>query len=184
MAEVTVLLQGYYLPDPPVRACASIVLVRDGALKILVDPGALPEPGALASRLAEAGVSVDDVGVVFLTHTHVDHCRSLGLFPTARVLDAWGWWEGDTWCAYDGQLSPDTEVIETPGHSDDGLTLLVQTAQGRIAICGDVFFAEMPVETRDLFAVNQTRLAASRRAVLAAADFVIPGHGPMFAVSR
>ena len=183
MAEVTILLPGYYLPGPPVRACASIVLVRDGALNILVDPGALPEPGLLAARLADVGLTAGDVQIVFLTHTHLDHCRSLGLFPTARVLDAWGWWEGDTWRAYDGELSPDTAVIATPGHSDDGLTLLVRTAQGRIALCGDVFFAEAPVETHDPFATHQAQLEASRRAVLAAANLVIPGHGPMFAVT-
>jgi glyoxylase-like metal-dependent hydrolase (beta-lactamase superfamily II) len=184
MADITILLPGYYHPGPPVRAAATIALVRDGVVNIVVDPGATPAAGWLAARLAEVGLTPDDVHIVFLTHTHLDHCRSLGTFPNARVLDAWGWWEGDVWREYDGQCSPATQVMATPGHSDDGLTLLVATGRGRIAICGDVFFSEMPIETPDSFAVDQVVLQASRRAVLTAADFVLPGHGPLFGVSH
>lgn len=184
MAEITVLFTGYYRPGSPSRACSTVTLVRDGDLAIVVDPGCVPEPGALLGPLAAAGLTPGEVDVVFITHAHTDHYRQAGLFPTARLLDAWGWWEGDLWRDFDGRLSPATEVVRTPGHSEDSLTLFVRTPEGEVAVCGDVIYDEASGEADDPFVTTPTDLAASRRLVLERADLIVPGHGPMFRNGR
>ncbi len=184
MAEVTVLFPGYYLAGKPSRACSTVSLVRDGDLAIVVDPGTVPDPAALLANLSAAGITADRVGVVFVTHAHTDHYRQAGMFPAARLLDAWGWWEGDLWRDFDGHLSPACEVVATPGHSGDSLTLFVQTSTGEVALCGDVIYDEASGGADDPFVEDTTALAASRRLVLTRADWIVPGHGTMFRNAR
>ncbi|MBU4143012.1 MBL fold metallo-hydrolase, partial [Patescibacteria group bacterium] len=68
---------------------------------------------------------------------------------------------------------------KTPGHSYDGLTLLVKTSEGVVAICGDVFWKKNSPED-DAYATDKEKLKESRKTVLASADWVIPGHAGMF----
>ncbi|HYM15861.1 MAG TPA: MBL fold metallo-hydrolase [Dehalococcoidia bacterium] len=66
-------------------------LVRAGGKTILIDTGmgAKDRPffpnGRLPDALAEAGVSVDDIDIVAVTHIHVDHVGG----HTKRAGDAW-----------------------------------------------------------------------------------------------
>ena len=113
----------------------------------------------------------------------MDHCRNIGMFPVARVLDFWGWWEGDVWKKSDGKVTKDISMIKTPGHSFDGMTFMVKTKEGTVAICGDVFWKE-GFPKKDRFATDDAKLAQSRKKVMESADFVIPGHGKMFATGR
>ncbi len=198
VAKVVMLFEGYYFPGAPARACSTVVLVRDGEKAIIVDPGTVPDPGALLQRLACEGLAPNDVNMVIITHAHTDHFRQAGLFPAATLLDAWGSWEGDLWRDFGGRLSPDIELVPTPGHSNDSLTVFVHTGEAEIAICGDVIYREAApigppqggggnaglLDAGDPFADDPARLRASRQLVLERADFVVPGHGPMFKVHK
>jgi N-acyl homoserine lactone hydrolase len=181
MPEVHVLFKGYYLPGPPVRAVATTALVLGEGYTWVVDPGTAPA-AALTAALSALGLEPDDVDTVFLTHGHMDHIRNTGLFTLARVLDAWGWWEGDTWREFDGVLPPGLSLLPTPGHSSDMLTLLVDTPAACVAICGDVFYDGHSLSAEDPFAEDFTLLLESRRQVLSRADSVIPGHGGLFRI--
>jgi glyoxylase-like metal-dependent hydrolase (beta-lactamase superfamily II) len=101
------------------------------------------------------------------------------MFPQAKSLDYYGWWIGDTNQTCDGNITDNIKLIKTPGHSYDGLTMLVNTADGKIAICGDVFWKQnFPVD--DPYASDKVELAKSRKKLLEIADWVVPGHGEMY----
>ncbi len=187
MAEVKILIVGHTTADgkgaDEESTVATISLIRDHDLVIVADPGVLSEQKILLDRLEEEGLTPDDVDVVFISHSHLDHYRNLGLFSRAKTLEYWGLWEGNKVVDWQPQLTPDIQIIKTPGHSDDSLTLLVKTPRGIVAVCGDVFWKEnYPV--KDSYATNEKQLAESRQRVLAAADWIIPGHGDMFKGGR
>ena len=40
IAKVNVLIHGYFLDDPPGgKACSTVTLVKDGKIKMIIDPG-------------------------------------------------------------------------------------------------------------------------------------------------
>jgi glyoxylase-like metal-dependent hydrolase (beta-lactamase superfamily II) len=185
MAEVKVLIEGYTTEDSAQggeeKTCATITLVRDGNNKIIVDPGVLESQKMLADKLKEEGLSVDDINIVFLTHSHIDHFRNIGMFPEAKILEYYGLWDKNTVQDWQEQFSEDIKIIKTPGHSLDGLTLLVKTSDGIVAICGDVFWKKDFPEN-DQYAADGEKLKESRKAVLTLADWIIPGHAGMYKI--
>ncbi len=183
MAEVKILVEGYISADTGGHSCSTIVLVKDKNLKIIVDPGTVPDQNLIKERLKEEGLNVDDINMVFITHSHMDHYRNIGMFPKAKVLDYWGWWEGDVWKKANENVTEDIKVIKTPGHSQDSITFLVKTEKGTVAICGDVFWKENFPED-DPYATDKEKLKESRKKVLEMADWIIPGHGKMYKVKK
>ncbi len=181
-AKVEILIIGYYTSEGPYgHACSTITLIEDKDLKIVVDPGTLSDPMVLIDALKKRNLLLDDINVVFITHSHLDHYKYVGLFPEAKILDYWGWWQGDLWSENesDGIINDNIKLIKTPGHSEDSMTLLVKTEKGTIAICGDVFFKKNYPKD-DPYASDQLLLKKSRQKLLEIADFIIPGHGDIF----
>ena len=185
-ANVDILIKGYYKPEGTRgHACSTVTLIEDKEFKVIVDPGTLSDPKILIEALKRRNLSPDDINVVFITHSHIDHYKYVGLFPKARILEYFGWWHGDFWSEVepgtDGILNDNIRVIKTPGHSDDSITLLVKTHKGTIAICGDVFWKKNYPEN-DPYASDNFLLKKSRQKLLKIADYIIPGHGDMFKV--
>jgi glyoxylase-like metal-dependent hydrolase (beta-lactamase superfamily II) len=187
-ATVDVLVTGHVTQtdtgDSDVHPTVS--LVRDGDLVIVVDPGILSDPALLTDALAERGLAVADVTHVFVTHHHLDHTRNVGMLPTAVVIDVDSVYDGSLWLEHDGdghQLSESVRVIETPGHAQECAALLVDTAEGTVALTHAWWFADMtPVE--DPLAWDQAALERSRARLLQVADVIVPGHGPAFRPDR
>ncbi|MDP3882949.1 MAG: MBL fold metallo-hydrolase [Candidatus Staskawiczbacteria bacterium] len=186
-AEVKILVQGYSNADTVPESgeeknCATITLVKDGKLVMVVDPGVLENQQILVDALANEGLKPKDINMVCLTHSHIDHYRNMGMFPNAKVLEYFGVWNKNTVHDWTEQFSENVRVLRTPGHSKTDITLFVTTKDGVTAICGDVFWRENfplhPID--DPFAVDAEELLYSREKVLKMADIVIPGHGPMF----
>lgn len=182
MARVDVLVKGYYFPQGTGgRACSTVTLVEDDGLRIITDPGTLKDPGILIQELAKRNLSPQDIDVVFISHSHLDHYLYAGLFSKARILEYWGFWQGDSWCELPDSIGKDIKIIKTPGHSEDSISLLVKTAAGIIAICGDVFWDEDRTMD-DPLASDPKVLAKTRKKLLDLADYIVPGHGDMFKV--
>jgi len=183
MAEVKVLIEGYTTADTAIngeeKTCPTITLVRDGNLVIIVDPGVLESQQILIDKLKEEGLSINDVNIVFITHSHLDHYRNIGMFANAKTLEYFGLWNGGSVEDWDSHFTENIQIIKTPGHNYDSLTFLVKTDKGIIAICGDVFWKEGFPEN-DAYATDIEELMISRKKVLEMADWVIPGHGKMF----
>lgn len=181
MAEVKILIKGYTTAEAGAeeKTCPTITLVKDRDAIIISDPGVLENQQILIDKLKDEGLTVDDIDIVFITHSHIDHYRNIGMFPKAKTLEYWGLWDGASAKDWNEQFTDDIRIIKTPGHNYDSLTMLVKTDEGVVAICGDVFWKEnFPEE--DPYASDKEELKKSRAKVLKLADWIIPGHGEMF----
>jgi len=181
MAEVKILIEGYTTTDSEgeERTCSTITLIKDGNNNIVVDPGVLESQQMLVDKLKEERLSVNDIDIVFLTHSHIDHYRNIGMFPEAKTLEYYGLWDKNTVQDWEEQFSNDIKIIKTPGHSHNGLTFLIKTGDSIVAICGDVFWKKNFPED-DEYATDKEALNKSREIVLKSADWIIPGHAGIF----
>jgi len=185
MAEVKVLIKGYsdLVETGEEKTCATITLVKDKDIIMIVDPGIVKSQQMLVDALEKEGLSVSDVNIICLTHSHIDHFRNIGMFPKAKTLEFYGLWDKNTVEDWKEQFTEDIKIIKTPGHDRTGITLLVKTNKGVIAICGDVFWKEnFPEE--DEYADNLKKLQESRDKIIELADYIIPGHADMYKVKK
>ncbi|KKP33233.1 MAG: Metallo-beta-lactamase [Parcubacteria group bacterium GW2011_GWC2_32_10] len=185
-AEVKILIEGYTGIDNLTgqeRTQSTITLVKDKDIIMVVDPGVLPSQQVLIDKLAEENLQLDDVNYVFITHSHLDHYRNVGMFVNAKVIEYFGVWDKNRVEDRVENLTENLRILVTPGHDYTALTLFVNTEQGVVAICGDVFWQENKPEV-DPYAKDLTKLNQSRQMILQVADFVIPGHGAMYKVKE
>ena len=196
MHDVVVLVPGFVDAGAGgrQRTGGTITLVR-GRPNLLVDTGDPVQQGHLLDALTRQGLSPVDIAYIINTHGHLDHVGNNGLFPHATfVLDCDLSHEGEYWQhdfaagtldipADDG--GPPVRVIRATGHTDHDVVVLVATAQGRIAIAGDLFEhagddADRAWERWSRDPVTQ-RISRNRVALMA--DYIVPGHGQIFASS-
>ena len=173
---VAVIHEGY---DRYPSVGASITLVRAGDAVIVCDPGMLKDQQLIIDGLKKSGLGVADVTHVFLTHTHTDHMANLGLFPQAKIIDAAGIYSADNWQEYVSEgftVAPGVSVMATPGHTNEDLTLLVKTEQGTYGITHAWWHSDL-TPVIDPFAEAPEKLLESRKRILSAVDWIIPGHG-------
>ena len=162
------------------------MLVRDGDALIVVDPGMVARRGLILEPLAALGVAPEAVTHVFLSHHHPDHTINIALFPNAEVVDFWARYRDDLWLDHDGDgyhLAPNSELWLTPGHTEEDATLVVTADDGVYAMTHLWWHADRTPEI-DPLGDDQAAIERGRARVLAAADVVIPGHGPSFRVRR
>lgn len=180
MATVKILLKGYVSADDPnAGSAATITLIIENGKNIVVDPGAVKDRSIIVNALKKENLMPEDINLVCITHSHMDHYMNIGMFPNAKAFDYWGLWHEDKLDDFKEEFSNDIRAIKTSGHNYDGITLLVKTKKGTIAICGDVFWKKNYPEN-DPYATDLKKLQKSREIVLKSADYIIPGHGDMF----
>lgn len=180
MATVHLLHAGY----ADERVGSSIALVRDRDALIVADPGMVARRSLILDPLAALGVAPDAVSHVFLSHHHPDHTINIALFPNAEVVDFWARYKDDLWLDHEGDgyaLSPHAHLWLTPGHTEEDASLIVEAEDGVYALTHLWWRADRTPEV-DPLGWNQEAIVRGRERVLAAADIVIPGHGPAFRV--
>src|SRR5207247_8610025 len=79
-AEVHILFNGYVGE----RVASTVAFVRDGDIHVIIDPGMVPDPGAIFEPLAALGESPAAITDVIFSHHHPDHTLHAALFPNAR----------------------------------------------------------------------------------------------------
>jgi glyoxylase-like metal-dependent hydrolase (beta-lactamase superfamily II) len=190
--EVKILVEGFTNSDSVADAGEektqpTITLVRDGDIVMVVDPGILESQQVLIDALKKENLTVQDVNVVCITHSHIDHYRNIGMFPNAKALEYYGLWDKGTVENWSEDFTSNIKVILTPGNDYTGITLFVTTGPenehpGIVAICGDVFWKENypRVAHDDAYASNPERLKESREMVLKMADWIVPGHAGIY----
>jgi len=179
MNELKILLEGHAKKTSEGwTANSAAVLVKSGGKNIIIDPGC--EKEKLLDSLKKENLSEKDIDYVVLTHSHEDHAVLAGIFTNAEIITK-------------GNSVPgtDIELLPTPGHTEDHVSVIVETPKGRYAIAGDVFWwTDDEEQIVDINKKDPTRISDvndlinSRKKILEIADYIIPGHGKMFRVEK
>lgn len=195
MATIKVLVEGYAKSlKRGWKASSTTCLITTDDKKIITDPGCNRE--ALLKALEKEGLNTDDIDYVFLSHRHPDHVLLAGIFEKAKYVtfDTNLLYDNDVLLEFDKHvLGSEIEIIDTPGHVLEHLSLLVDTPEGKVAIAGDVVW--WLDNEKQVFSINQkdhnqavdtdmNTLIESRKKLLKIADYIIPGHGKMFEVKK
>jgi glyoxylase-like metal-dependent hydrolase (beta-lactamase superfamily II) len=159
----------------------TVVLVVEGDLVAVVDPGMVADRSRILDPLAAAGYDPSDVTDVVLSHHHPDHTLNAALFRSARVHDFQAVYRDDQWerRAADGVLlSPSVRLLHVPGHTPQDIATVIATKDG-VAVCTHAWWSEAgPAD--DPYAPDRNQLRRARERVLALADVIVPGHGQPF----
>jgi len=183
-AEVHILFNGYANEgDTPSlsRVASTIAFVREGDVRVIIDPGMVPDTSAMLEPLAALGESPTTITDVIFSHHHPDHTLNAALFPRARFHDHMAIYQGDSWedrPAEGYEISPSIRLIETPGHTPQDITTLVGTRDGVYAFTHLWWSAEGPAD--DPFSTDVDALHRNRERVLQVATLIVPGHGAPF----
>lgn len=176
------------------KASATTCLIEDGNTKIITDPGC--NRHALLEALEKENLKTSNINYVFWTHRHPDHILLSGIFENAKhiTFDAGLMYDGDTILSFDEKiLGENIQILDTPGHTNEHISLLVKTEIGNITIAGDViWWLDDEPQVFDLHQqdhaqaidLNMEQLVKSREKILNLSDYVIPGHGKMFKVDK
>jgi len=160
-----------------------------------------------ASILARAKVVAEDVGYVFLTHCHYDHCSKLHMFPNATVVvpeRGWKTWhkepeganylhsgfleymeslhaDGRLLLLDEGVVVPGIGVRWVGGHSPCSQFVYVNTAKGVAVLTGDTVQTYANLEQNDVIGIWVDDEQCWRALDIARedADILVPGHDPM-----
>src|SRR5262245_40347192 len=183
-AAITILSEGYLSrPDAEDRTASTVGFIREDDVLVVVDPGLVPGRDAILRPLAEMAIAPERITDVVLSHHHPDHTLNAALFPNARVHDHWAWYRDDLWIdrpAEGFELSPSIRLIETPGHSPQDISTLVDTDRGLVVFTHLWWTATVPQE--DPFAPDPALLHGNRARVLALPGLrtIVPRHGAPF----
>ena len=177
MARLDVLFEGYGNDD---GVAGTVSLLRDGDVVAIVDPGMVPKRADILAPLSALGVTPEHVTDIVLSHHHPDHTMNIALFPEIRVHDHWAIYERDQWTprpAEGVQLSPGIVLLETPGHTPQDITTVVETDEGVAALTHLWVWKDSPGSGLD---VDPKLVEEHRARVLDRATIIVPGHGPSF----
>jgi glyoxylase-like metal-dependent hydrolase (beta-lactamase superfamily II) len=194
MEEVKILIKGFAkeITNGWV-ASSTTTLIKLNDRSIIVDPGCNRKK--LIDALTENKLKTTDIDYVLLTHNHTDHNLLAGIFENAKVVTNSEVYDDDYQVDYEGNIPElDIEILKTPGHSTDSISFKIKVDEKIYVIAGDVFWwmdneeqkndYESLISHEDPYVKEKSILEASRKKVLAIADFVIPGHGKMFKVEK
>ncbi|MCW3989681.1 MAG: MBL fold metallo-hydrolase [Candidatus Bathyarchaeota archaeon] len=182
------------------------ILIRDGGMNIVVDPGILQlgRYGAFQKRLAEFGLETGDIDMVVNTHCHYDHIESNYLFRGKPLIvhekeveycsnlywpeftEAFmGIMEIDA-VSGEKKLSENVRVIETLGHTPGSISVLAETGEGLVACIGDAAivredlleFRVPSVVTKNI--APEVSVNSLKRIAALNPFMVVPGHDAPF----
>jgi glyoxylase-like metal-dependent hydrolase (beta-lactamase superfamily II) len=176
VATVDILTVGYVGE----RVAGTVSLIRDDHVVAIVDPGMVSSRYSILDPLSEHGVTPKDVTDVIISHHHPDHTWHIALFPHIRLHDYWATYERDVWTSRPAEgfeLSDSIRLLETPGHTREDITTMVETEAGTLAMTHLWWTSSSAGDPR---AFDLDLLLQHRSRVLKEATIIIPGHGPAF----
>lgn len=204
-------------PGTKVQAPYLAYLILGGEQPIVVDTGMRVDEGvpipshrriepehALAAQLGRHGVKPADVGLVVMTHLHIDHTGNVDRFPNARILiqrTEYDYAQNPPFFAHmydrtdmaklagplaeklelldgDTEIAPGIQCALVGGHSLGHQMLYVDVASGTAIITGDnvglLEGLEQGLPTG--YVVNMAQAMAVLERVKRDATHVLPGH--------
>ena len=201
MAEVKVLIEGHHTKnaDNRPKIGSTVTLIKSHS-NILVDTGSFLDKEPLLHELVKEDLAPEDIDVVIITHLDLDHIVNIHLFRNAKIFCKFrgGEYPGQTHFPSEGSLErtdilkkdlidKDIEIILTPGHAEDMISVIVNTPGGKVVVAGDAFPSKEwmdPDRQPSEILTDVEKFNESRKKILAIADYIVPGHGEMFKVER
>ena len=157
----------------------------------------------LPNALRAVGVAPADIEIVILTHLHWDHAANNHLLPNARFHcqraeyafirnptpeASMGYeFERVRRTSYeladgDAELFDGISVLLTPGHTKGGQCVVVDTAEGKTVLTGDLVTLResyrMNPPMPNGLCIDREAMLESLRKVKAVSDRIFPGHYP------
>jgi len=199
MCEVVVLFDGYSasLANERMNANCTCTLIK-GPKLIIVDTMTAWDREKLIEALAQHNIQPSDIDYVVCTHSHADHIGNNNLFTNAEhivgttIQRGTIFYEDPLISAEGYELCLGVKVMGTPGHTVDSVTVLVEIIKDGeaklLAVTGDLFEKEEDIRTPSIWkSLGRRELSnvqsAMRFRIINLADFIIPGHGPLFHVT-
>jgi glyoxylase-like metal-dependent hydrolase (beta-lactamase superfamily II) len=187
MAEVKILVPGYFewLSENKLKASSTVTLIKDSGKNIIFDTGSSVVSTKIVDALKNEGLTTDDIDIVVNSHSHSDHRENNYLFKNAIFYVFSNTIKGDMYDFFPTlksmQIAPQTKILQTVGHTDEDISVICETKDGVVGIVGDLF----KDGTSDVdFCRDEVKLAENQIKIKALSDFIIPGHGQMFKVSK
>jgi glyoxylase-like metal-dependent hydrolase (beta-lactamase superfamily II) len=166
--------------------CGAIVLLKSGKDCIIVDPGAMGYGDEVLAKLANEGLTPKDINIVVNTHMHLDHTFNNYLFPNAVIYTPTSVWhsdEGNRVEMYNHPVDlgiPGIRTLDTPGHMEKHISLIVSSKGKKIVIAGDAIRESIIQSERvPKKYPHPKQYVESMRMIFKVADEIIPGHGPI-----
>ncbi|XP_076348525.1 metallo-beta-lactamase domain-containing protein 1-like isoform X2 [Tachypleus tridentatus] len=196
--HIDVLKEGYsYLSEDKQSMVANgtSTLVKGPGVNLLVDTLSAWDSHVLIEGLKRNGLTCDNINYVVCTHGHSDHIGNLNLFQSSTQIVGMSISSGDVYQIHPFekgipyQIANNIEVIPTPGHTLSDVSVTIKSTHlGTVVIAGDLFEREEDIKDPSLWreiagSENPKLQLQSRERVLDIADYIIPGHGPMFKVT-
>jgi glyoxylase-like metal-dependent hydrolase (beta-lactamase superfamily II) len=176
------LLHAGYASEAMDRVASTITLIRDADGIVVVDPGMVADTAMILDPIEGLGIDVGDVTDIVLSHHHPDHVINIALFPNARVHDTMAIYHRDTLVlrpAEGFQVTESVRLIQTPGHSPQDITTLVDSPDGLQVLTHLWWMQQGPAD--DPMAQDRSQLRDQRARVLdLQPSLIIPGHGAPF----
>ncbi|KQU29718.1 N-acyl homoserine lactonase family protein [Rhodococcus sp. 06-221-2] len=160
----------------------------------------------IVGSLGTVGLTPEDIGIVVNTHLHYDHSDNNPLFAHAKFFVSrieWDsaaepfelqdsiytgrWLAGDLtpfhYTLIEGKyfdIAPGIRSMQTPGHCPGIQTILVNTAEGVAALCGDAMNSPENIRLNTPPGIVTDVVAAmdSIHRIVANSDVVLTGHDP------
>lgn len=196
--QVIVLQAGYSYDDENdtnvmhANCSCTLIRCRDGT-NIIVDTMTAWDGELMKSLLAAHELKVEDINVVVCTHGHSDHTGCNHLFLQARMHIVGSCASNrDAYFEHSGALDSNGEVLieKTPGHTMSCISVIVHNSQlgGTVGVCGDLFERREDVDDEQIWKTagseDEKRQTEERHRMSQLCSHIVPGHGPMFAVTE
>lgn len=192
--KVYILHEGYseFLGDEMKANCTCTVI--KGRKNIIVDTMTPWDKDLILEKLKSLKIDPSDISYVISTHGHSDHCGNNNLFLEAVHIVGYCISKGDIYKNHPFdrglpyEIDDGVSVIPTPGHMMAHVSVAVKTANGTVVVAGDLFENEKDLSDENVWidagSEDESKQRTSRAKILKIADWIIPGHGKMFKVSR
>ncbi|XP_066145267.1 metallo-beta-lactamase domain-containing protein 1 [Euwallacea fornicatus] len=193
--QIIVLFSGYSeIQENTMNANCTCTLIK-GPPNCIIDTMTAWDGSKIIEALHKHEITPNDINYVICTHGHSDHIGSNHLFQNAIHIVGFSVSQRDHY-----SLSPDIgkgenyeitdniKVISTPGHTLQDVSVLVKINNLIYAITGDLFEKFEDLEDDSIWisagSDNEQLQRTNRAKILKIANFIIPGHGPMFQVPQ
>ncbi|KAF8763731.1 Metallo-beta-lactamase domain-containing [Argiope bruennichi] len=176
-------------------ANCTCTLIKENDICIIVDTLTAWDRLILEKELENRNVRVSDITHAVATHGHSDHIGNINLFTNAQHIVGQSISHKDEYLLHSFEDSPfnvteNIKIIGTPGHTLSDVSVIAKnTDLGTVAIVGDLFEREEDILNPTLWKTtagseNPNLQYQNRKRILNLANYIVPGHGPMFKVTE